>query len=105
MQNFHHETKFEIRNPNLETNPKFKTLTSKITPSFALFSFRTSVIRICVGFRYSDFEFRLRPSHSRNLRKREDSAHDLFPRQRFDLVNRDRVSDIEPPGLSSAQRF
>src|SRR4051794_15365237 len=67
-------------------------------------------IRIWISVFVSDFGFRISTfssgsSHSGNLRERENSARDFFPGKRFDLINRDGVSDLESPGLGSAKRF
>src|SRR6266478_3707904 len=57
-KNFH-QMKSEIRIPKFETIRKFKIRMFE-TASFAFFSiFRASVIRLCFGFRYSDFGFLL----------------------------------------------
>src|SRR5436309_15070 len=38
-------------------------------------------------------------AHSRNLREREDSLRNFFARRLSDLIDRDRVRNIEPSGL------
>ena len=44
-------------------------------------------------------------AHSRNLWEREDSLRNFFARRLSDLIDRDRVRNIEPSGLCPSQRF
>jgi hypothetical protein len=56
-------------------------------------------------FRHSSFVIFLGSPHPRNLWKCQDAAEDFLARRVCDLMNSDRLSDIETTGFCAPQRF
>jgi len=54
---------------------------------------------------HSCFVIFLRSAQARNFGKGQQAAENFFARRVSDLINTDRLSDIEAPGLCAPQRF
>src|SRR6266699_6763817 len=66
---------------------------------------RLSIFGFPLTFDIRISSFSSRSTHLGNFRQTQHPAENFLPSRVFDLIDRDRVRDIEPAGFCPAQRF
>src|ERR1051326_691686 len=104
MKNLHHQQKSEIRMSKSETNSNNRTSRNE-TPAHCSFRFEHSRFGACFELRISDFDIFSGSPHARDFGQGENRSDRFFPGLVLELIDRDRVNDIEAPRFCAAQCF